>query len=110
MSIRRGELYLVSPAPGRDPRRARPVVVVSRQSLCDSKADQVVCAPVNTSTDGRSSEVAVGTDEGLKHPSVINCDQIVLVRRSVLTNYIGVLSAKKTAALNAGLAIALGLR
>ncbi len=109
MSVRRGELYLVSPPAGDDPRRSRPVVIVSRQTLCDSKADKVVCAPVNTNDDGRSTEVVIGTAEGLKHASVINCDQLVLVRKSALTNYLGSLSVKKTTALNAALKIALGV-
>jgi mRNA-degrading endonuclease toxin of MazEF toxin-antitoxin module len=108
VSLKRGEVYLVSPTPGDDPRRARAVVIVSRQTLCDSKADKVVCAPVNTNADGRSTEVAVGTREGLKHASVTNCDQLVLVRKSALTNYLGSLSPKNLAALNAALRIALG--
>ncbi|HZK79172.1 MAG TPA: type II toxin-antitoxin system PemK/MazF family toxin [Gemmatimonadaceae bacterium] len=109
MRLSRGDLFLVSPPPGDDPRRARAVVVVSRQTLCDSRADKVVCAPVNTNSDGRSTEVHVGQDEGLKHDSVINCDQLILVRKSVLTNYLGSISAKKKAALNAALRIALDI-
>lgn len=109
MRLSRGDLFLVSPPPGDDPRRARAVVVVSRQTLCDSRADKVVCAPVNTNSDGRSTEVHVGHDEGLKHESVINCDQLILVRKSVLTNYLGSISAKKKAALNAALRIALDI-
>ncbi|HEY4954465.1 MAG TPA: type II toxin-antitoxin system PemK/MazF family toxin [Gemmatimonadaceae bacterium] len=109
MSLKRGELYLVSPPPGDDPRRARAVVIVSRRTICDSKADKLVCAPVNTNTDGRSTEVPVGTHEGLKHASVINCDQLVLVRKSVLTHYVGSLSPKRLTALNAALRDALGL-
>ena len=107
MRLRRGEIYLVSPPPGDDPRRARAVVIVSRQTLCDSRADKVVCAPVNTNADGRSTEVAVDTSEGLKHASVINCDQLVLVRKSALTNYLGLLSQKKRRELGAALRIAL---
>ncbi len=102
-------MYLVSPPPGNDPRRARAVVVVSRQTLCDSRADKVVCAPVNTNSDGRSTEVAVGEDEGLKHASVVNCDQLILVRKSALTNYLGSIPARKMAALNVALRVALGI-
>lgn len=109
MSLKRGEVYLVSPSPGNDPRRARAVVIVSRQTLCDSKADKVVCAPINTNADGRSTEIAVGTEEGLKHPSVINCDQLVLVRKAALTNFLGSLSPQNLAALQAALRIALSL-
>jgi len=45
MSLTRGEIYLVSPPPGGDPKRARAVMVVSRQTLCDSKADKVIFLP-----------------------------------------------------------------
>mgnify|MGYP001567426342 CR=1 FL=1 len=109
MSLSRGEVYLVSPPPGDDPKRARAVVVVSRQTLCDSKADKVSCAPINTNADGRSTEVAVGVDDGLKHDSVINCDQLILVPKRVLTNYVGALSPKKLAALRDALRIALAV-
>jgi mRNA interferase MazF len=107
--VSRGEIFLVSPAPKRDPRQRRALVVVSRQTLCDSKADKVVCALVNTHSDGRSTEIDVGPEEGLKHASVINCDQLVIVPKSLLTNYVGSLSSKKSTALNAALRIALDL-
>lgn len=109
MSLARGEIYRVSPAPGKDPKRARCVVVVSRQTLCDSKADKVVCAPVNTNADGRSTEVPVGVAEGLKRASVVNCDQLVLVPKATLTHYVGTLPAAKLAALRTALEVALDL-
>jgi mRNA interferase MazF len=107
MSLARGEIYLVSPPPGKDPKRARALVVVSRQTLCDSKADKLICAPINTEADGRSTEVPVDIEDGLKHSSVINCDQLVLVEKSKLTNYVGSLPSKKLAALRAALRVAL---
>ena len=106
MSLARGELYLVSPPPGKDPKRARALVVVSRQTLCDSKADKVICAPINTEADGRSTEVPVSIEDGLKHSSVINCDQLVLVEKSRLTHYVGSLPSKKLAVLRDALRIA----
>lgn len=109
MRISRGEVYLVSPPPGKDPKRARGVVVVSRQTLCDSKADKVVCAPVNSNADGRSTEVPVGVEEGLKHTSVINCDQLILVHKSALTDYRGALSAEKLRRLRDALRVALAI-
>ncbi|MBA3496485.1 MAG: type II toxin-antitoxin system PemK/MazF family toxin [Gemmatimonadales bacterium] len=107
MSLDRGEIYLVSPPPGKDPKRSRALVVVSRQTLCDSKADKVICAPINSEADGRSTEVAVGVEDGLKHKSVVNCDQLVLVEKSRLNNYLGSLSSKKLAVLRDALRIAL---
>jgi len=109
VNLSRGEIYLVSPPPGNDPKRARAVVVVSRQTLCDSKADKVICAPVNTNADGRSTEVAVGAEDGLKHDSVINCDQLILVPKRALTHYLGALPTKKLAALRDALRIALAV-
>ncbi|MEO7683151.1 MAG: type II toxin-antitoxin system PemK/MazF family toxin [Gemmatimonadaceae bacterium] len=109
MRISRGDIYLVSPSPANDPKRARAVVIVSRQTLCDSIAVQVVCAPVNTNADGRTTEVPVGVDEGLKHESVINCDQLILVRRAVLTDYRGALGKEKLRLLRDALRIAVAL-
>lgn len=109
MSLVRGEIYSVSPAPGNDPKRARCVVIVSRQTLCDSMADKVVCAAINTNDDGRSTEVAVGIDEGLKHESVVNCDQLLLVPKSALTHYVGALPIPRLAELKRALRVALDL-
>ena len=108
VTLRRGEVYLVSAPPRGDPKRARPVVIVSRQTLCDSNAENVICAPINSNADGRSTEVVVGADDGLKHDSVINCDQLVLISKSVLTNYVGSLSLKRISELNVALKIATG--
>jgi mRNA-degrading endonuclease toxin of MazEF toxin-antitoxin module len=109
VKLSRGEIYLVSPAPRSDPKRARALVIVSRQTLCDSRADKVVCAPINTNADGRSTEIAVGVEEGLKHASVINCDQLLLIPKAALTNYLGTLSPKKLRDLRAALRLALEL-
>jgi mRNA-degrading endonuclease toxin of MazEF toxin-antitoxin module len=108
VNLQRGEVYLVSPPPGKDPKRARALVIVSRQTLCDSKADKVVCAPVNTTPDGRSTEIVVGVAEGLKHPSVVNCDQLLLVPKVALTHYLGTLSPVKLTLLRDALRIAVG--
>ena len=109
MTLARGQLFLVSPSPGRDPKRARALVVVSRQTLCDSKADKVVCAPVNSTAHGLSTELSVGVAEGLKHASVVNCDQLVLVPKAALTHFLGTLPAPKIRALRDALRIAVGV-
>ncbi len=69
----------------------------------------MICAPVNSNADGRSTEVAVGVDEGLKHDSFVNCDQLILVPKRVLTNYVGALSRRKLVELRVALRIALGV-
>lgn len=106
--MRRGELYRVY-RPGADPKRYRCFVVVSRQVLIDSRFSTVICAPVFTSGEGLSTQLAVGPDEGLKHASWIMCDNLVSLLKSDLTQYLGSLSPAKVLELNHALKMALGL-
>jgi mRNA interferase MazF len=107
--MRRGELYRVH-KPGRDPKEFRVFVVVSRQALIDSRFSTVVCAPVFSHGEGLATQVAVGPDEGLKHPSWVMCDNLVSIRKSELTNYLSTLSGVKLAQLEEALKMALDLR
>jgi mRNA interferase MazF len=84
-------------------------VVVSRQALIDSKAARVVCAPINTTYVGLTTQVPVGVDEGLKHPSCINCDQLFTLDKSALTDFVAALSAAKLRQLRTALRIALAV-
>ena len=105
--MKRGDVFLV-PRPGsRDPKRARPFVVLSRQGLLDSRYSTVVCAPVYSAYGGASTELEVGEAEGLKHHSGLRCDEVTSVPRSALTNYLGELDAGRFAELNRAIAIAL---
>jgi mRNA interferase MazF len=106
--MRRGQLYRVR-KPGGDPRRARTFVVVSRQSVIDSKFSSVICAPVFTQGVGLATQVAVGPEEGLRHDSWVMCDQLVSAPKNQLTDFVGTLSPRKTAELNTALRIALDL-
>ena len=81
--MKRGELYRVR-KPGGDPKQYRVFVVVSRQVLLDSRFSTVICAPVFTDSEGLSTQVSVGPDEGLKHPSSIMCDNLVSLRKNEL--------------------------
>ena len=105
--MNRGELYLVKHPNSRDPKRQRVFVVVSRQAVIESRFATVVCAPVFTTRAGISTQVPVGTEEGLKHESAVHCDELISLPISVLTHYIGVLSEAKTDELNEALRIAL---
>jgi mRNA interferase MazF len=106
--MRRGELYRVF-KPGGDPKLYRTFVVVSRQALIDSRFSTVICAPVFSTGEGLSTQVAVGQDEGLKHESWIMCDNLVSIRKSDLTQYVGSLSRRKLTELNQSLGIAVEL-
>lgn len=107
--MRRGELYRVRRPSARDPKRSRVFVVVSRQVLIESRFSTVVCAPVYTAYDGLSTQVAVGVDEGMKHDSGVHCDELVSLPKSMLSDYIGSLSAAKLGELDKALKMALQL-
>lgn len=106
--MRRGELYRVY-KPGGDAKQYRTFVIVSRQVLMESRFSTVVCAPVFSAGQALSTQVSVGPDEGLKHPSWIMCDNLVSIRKADLTNYVGALSPAKAAELDRALKMALDL-
>jgi mRNA interferase MazF len=106
--MKRGELYRVRRPPG-DPKPARVFVVVSRQPLIDSTFSTVVCAPVFTQWHGLPTQVSVGTAEGLKHASAIQCDGLMSLEKSRLTNFVGELTFDKLRELDDALLIALAL-
>ncbi|HEY6290435.1 MAG TPA: type II toxin-antitoxin system PemK/MazF family toxin [Terriglobia bacterium] len=60
----------------------------------------MICAPVFSSGAGLSTQVAVGPDEGLKHSSWIMCDNLVSLRKSDLTDYVGSLKGTKLTEMN----------
>ncbi len=85
-------------------------MIVSRNVLIETRFSTVICAPVYSRHDGLSTQVAVGTEDGLKHDSSIHCDALMSsIPKSALTNYVGSLSPAKIKALNQALHIALDL-
>lgn len=103
-------MYLVRKTGSRtkeDPRRQRVFVVVSRQTLIDSRFSSVICAPVYSRHDGLSTQVAIGIPEGLKQESSIHCDELLSVPKSELTHYIGSLPPRRLGELDEALRIAL---
>jgi mRNA interferase MazF len=106
--LRRGEIYRVH-HPSGDPKLYRSFVVVSRQTLIDSRFPTVVCAPIFSRGHGFSTQISVGIDEGLKHESWILCDNLVSLRKTQLTRFVGSLSPPKTGELDRALKIALAV-
>jgi mRNA interferase MazF len=106
--MKRGELYRVRRPPG-DPKPARVFVVVSRQPLIDSTYSTVICAPVFTHWHGLPTQVAVCTAEGLKHESAVQCDGLMSLEKSRLTDYVGELTTEKLRELDNALLVALGI-
>lgn len=106
--MKRGDIYRVH-RPGDDPKQHRCFVIVSRQEVIDSRFSTAVCAPIFTRGQGLDTQVAVGTDEGLKHESWVMCDNLASIRKSELTQFIGSLSRAKTSEVDRALRIALEL-
>ena len=106
--MRRGEIYRVH-HPAGDPKLYRSFVIVSRQTLIDSRFPTVVCAPILTRGHGFSTQVSVGIEEGLKHESSILCDNLVSLRKVQLTGFIGSLRRAKIQELDRALKMALAL-
>ena len=103
----RGELHRVRHPRG-DPKRSRVFCIVSRSALIDSSFSTVTCAPIYSARHGLSTS-PVGPEEGLKHESAIQCDELVSLPKSALTDYVGTLSEPRLRELNRALAIALEL-
>ncbi len=85
---------------------------MSRQALIESRFSTVICAPIYSSYEGLSTQVAVGLDEGLKHDSrlkhdsSIHCDELVSLAKTTLTNFVGALSPGKLDELRRALRVA----
>lgn len=105
--MERGNIYRVKNPSRIEPKKFRTFVVVSRRKFILSSYQTVICAPIYTNRSGLPTKVYVGIDEGLKHDSVIRCDELISVQKSKLTNFIGSLSEQKTKELNQALKIAL---
>ena len=107
--MKRGEFYRVLKGSRRDPKKSRVFLVVSRQTLVDSKFSTVICAPVYSSRHGLSTQVEVGPDEGLKHDSSIYCDELVSLPKIRLTDYVGSLNKERLGQLEQSLRVALAV-
>lgn len=105
--MKRGELYRIKKPTKQDPKKFRVYVIVSRRQFIETDYSSVICAPVYTIHNNLLTEVCVGVDEGLKHDSVIRCDELTSLPKSKLTNFIGSLSKQKIRELNQALKIAL---
>jgi len=107
--LKRGELYRVFKASRTDPKRSRVFVIVSRQVLIESSYSTVICAPIYSSYDGLSTQVLVGTSEGLKYESSVHCDELVSIPKAALTDFVGRVGDSKLTLLDQAVAIAVGI-
>jgi mRNA interferase MazF len=77
--------------------------------LIDSRFPTVICAPIFSRGHGFSTQVAVGIDEGLKHESWILCDNLVSLRKTQLTRFVGSMPRTRMDEVDRALKMALAL-
>jgi mRNA interferase MazF len=78
--------------------RSRPVLVLTRE-IVRPHLNRVTVAPITTTIRGLSTEVPVGSPNGLDHDSVVSCDNIVTVPSSLLGRHVGYLFSAQEAQL-----------
>ena len=100
--IARGDIWLYH---FKTPDKRRPVVVLSRPEVIPL-LNTVMVAPITSTIHGAPSEVSVGVDEGLKHPSAVNLDHVQTVDQSRLIAYVGEVGSQKMREVCRALAIA----
>jgi mRNA interferase MazF len=70
--------------------KARPVLVLTRE-LVRPHLTRVTVAPITSRIRGLSTEVPVGAANGLEHDSVVSCDNIATILKTVLGRQLGYL-------------------
>src|SRR3954464_14542041 len=88
--------------------KPRPVLILTRE-LVRPHLTRVPLAPITSTIRGLSTEVPVGPDNGLDHPSVVSCDNVVTVPVGVVGRQIGRLLPEQEVLLTAALHAAFDL-
>jgi mRNA interferase MazF len=70
--------------------KERPVLILTRE-LVRPHLTRVTVAPITTTIRGLSTELPVGPANGLRHDSVVNCDNILTIPTRALGPQVGYL-------------------
>jgi len=97
--VRRGEVWLA------ELDKIRPVIVLTRDPL-GRLLHSVIVAPVTSTVRGLSTEVPLGPDDGIRHPSAANLDNVQLLSRDRFLRRIGRAQPATMAAVCAALSVA----
>jgi mRNA interferase MazF len=100
-AVRRGEVWLA------DLDKIRPVIVLTRDPL-GRLLQSVIVAPVTSTVRGLSTEVPLGSGDGIRHPSVANLDNVQLLARQRFRKRIGRAQPATMRAVCAALSVAVG--
>lgn len=85
--------------------KVRPVIVLTRDPM-GRFLNAVIVAPVTSTVRGLSTEVAIGADDGIRQPSVVNLDQVQLVAINRLIRTVGRARPETMVAICGALAVA----
>ena len=88
--------------------KQRPVVVLTRE-LIRPRLTNVTVAPITSTVRGLSTEVLVGPQNGLDHPSAISCDNVQTIPKAQLGRLIGYLLPEQEALLAEAIVLAFDL-
>jgi len=102
--LERGQVRLYRFPP---PDKQRPVLVLTRDSAI-AYLTRVTVAPITSSIRGVPSEVAVGPDDGMKRPCVVNLHNVVTVSKENLGRRVGQLDERRMREVCDALGFALG--
>lgn len=89
--------------------KARPVLVLTREPVRPAMR-RVTVAPITSTIKGLSTEVSVGTANGLDQPSVVSCDNIITIDKAALGRHIGFLFERQERELTTAIVNAFALR
>jgi len=102
--IERGEIRLYRfPSPD----KVRPVLILTRGSAIPYLS-RVTVAPITSTIRGVPSEVALGTEDGLKQPCAANLHNVMTVSQMTIGRRLAQLSPRRMREVCAALAFALG--
>jgi mRNA interferase MazF len=88
--------------------KTRPVLILTRELVRPHLA-RVTVAPITSTVRGLSTEIPVGPANGLDHPSVVSCDNVVTIPAAALGRQIGRLLPEQEPILTAALHAAFDL-
>ncbi|MHB8532863.1 MAG: type II toxin-antitoxin system PemK/MazF family toxin [Solirubrobacteraceae bacterium] len=88
--------------------KTRPVLILTREAV-RPHLTRVTVAPITSTIRGLSTEVTVGTANGLAHASVVSCDNILTVPVSAVGRRLGYLLPAQERDLSAAIQAAFDL-
>lgn len=87
------------------PDKRRPIVILTRTGAI-GLLHSVIVSAVSRTVRGIPSEVHVGPENGLKHDSVVNLDQVFTVAKRDIVQFVGTLNDKQLQQVCKALAVA----